>query len=203
VHALTILKLVQVAVALSTLGVAGLFFHDLLVGGAGKPKLIAEAVGFVVLWLFTMALSISPPPPPPVKMATQRVETEGVTYDFPAEDIEAYTSRSEGTLFVILAPQGEHFHLIIDELTNNVRNKQGADVPTISRLNSNRFEHFNVYATPEGKVICGGRMPYFNCGLQVLDGGVKWSILFDKAYLSNASEIRAKATALINSYRAK
>jgi hypothetical protein len=135
------------------------------------------------------------------KPADKRVEVNGVPYGFPGKDIEAFVGPSEGTLFVRLAPAGVHFHLIIDELTSDIANKQGPDVPTISRLNSNRFENFRVFSTPHGKVVCGGRTPYFNCGLQVIDQGVKWSILFDDSDLPAAEQIRAKATALITSYR--
>jgi hypothetical protein len=62
--ALTIWHVLQFAVAMGTLGVAGLFFYDIVIASAGKAKLVAEAVAFVLLGLTTVALGIGPPAPP-------------------------------------------------------------------------------------------------------------------------------------------
>jgi hypothetical protein len=132
----------------------------------------------------------------------QIVSLHGVSYRFPQRDIESFVSETQGTLFARLRGRGSDFDLILDELSHYAPNKQGGKIPTISRLNDNRFAAFQVMNDPDGPVICGDAMPHFNCGFRIDDGPVRWSVLFDRGRLGQVKRIRAQAEAAIRSYRA-
>ena len=135
-----------------------------------------------------------------VEMKTKRVTFHGVTYDFPRDHIDAAVIPPEGRLYVRLAPPDGNYHLVLDEWSDRP-SYQGPDVPRISRLNDVRFQKFEITHTPSGPVVCTDRQPHFNCGVQIEDGPVKWSALFDKKFLKHASNIREDATATIRRYR--
>ena len=131
----------------------------------------------------------------------QMVSLHGVGYEFPARDVDSFVRETPGTLYVRLRPPGRDFELILDELSHYSLNRQGASVPTISRLNDHSFSNFDVHRSPSGAVICGDNFPHFNCGLRVTDGQVRWSVLFDRDRIGRADQIRLEATAVIRSYR--
>lgn len=136
------------------------------------------------------------------EMEPEKITVRGVTYEFPKEDIlTAAVPPASGRLFVRLSPPGKQFDLILDELSHYSPNQQGADIPTISRLNDVRFETFKVTHFAWGPVICGRAQPKFNCGLRIEDGAVRWSVLFDKERLQESEQIRAQAWSIIQSYR--
>jgi hypothetical protein len=129
------------------------------------------------------------------------VEVRGDTYEIPKDQIIGIVTPPDGSLHVRVAPEGEQFHLIIDEIDHYRPNRQGADVPTIARLNHNRFEQFTAIDTPSGKVVCGGSRPHFNCGLRVTDGNTPWSVLFDRDDLEHSEDFRTRAQQIIAGYR--
>lgn len=134
-------------------------------------------------------------------MDTKSVSFHGVTYKFPKEHITAATYRPENHLYVRLAPPHVNFHLVLDEWSDRP-SPHGPEFPRISRLSDNRFKNLAIIPSAIGPVVCDqGPQPHFSCGIQIEDGPVKWSILFDRESLGQASEIRRKATSLIQSYR--
>jgi hypothetical protein len=136
------------------------------------------------------------------KMPKTEVVVRGVSYAIPKDQIRAAALSPPKMAFVHLKPPGEEFHLILDAFSPYFQNKLGPDVPTISRLNSNMFGHFEKISTNSGLVICSkGPELHFNCGLQIEDRGVKWGVLFDRQNLKDAELIRRKAELLITSYR--
>jgi hypothetical protein len=132
---------------------------------------------------------------------SQPVALHGVRYEFPASDIHAAVYPPSSRLFVRLAPPDAAFHLILDEW-NDLPGYQGPGVPRISRLNDVRNQPFAVSEFPSGPVVCTDRQPHFNCGLQIIDGSVRWSVLFDRKDLQRAEELRRQATTIIEGYRA-
>jgi hypothetical protein len=136
----------------------------------------------------------------------QPISLRGVSYEFPQRDIDAMSlpHGPKETLFVRLHPPLADYHLILDELSHYAANNQGSGVPTISRLNDNRFGKFAVTNGPRGLIICStGPQPYFNCGFRVDDGPVRWSVLFDRKRLWQAERIHAQGRAAIRSYHAR
>jgi hypothetical protein len=126
----------------------------------------------------------------------------GVTYDFPKEHVSTSVIPPEGRLFVRLSPPNANFHLILDQWGDQPSD-QGPDFPRISRLND-AFGKYSLISSTAGPIVCSlGPEPHFNCGIQVEDGPVKWGVLFDKKYVSEAPQIRAQATSLIKSYRSR
>lgn len=137
------------------------------------------------------------------EVGNRNVTVRGTTYHLPDNQIVAATNSSSQIVFVRLAPPGANFHLVIDSFHPYLKNKLGPEVPTISTLNDNMFGRFAKIQSENGAlVICSdGPEPYFNCGIEVLDGDVRWSVLFDRQQLPLADEIRKRATSLIQRYR--
>jgi len=129
-----------------------------------------------------------------------QVSLHGVRYELPRSQVIAAIFPPENRLFVRLAPENAAFQLILDEWSD-LPSHQGPSVPRISRLNDVRFQRYSVSHFPSGPVVCTERQPHFNCGLQVLDGPVKWSVLFDRKYLAQAEELRRQAVEIITGYR--
>jgi hypothetical protein len=128
------------------------------------------------------------------------VSLNGVQYALPPSQVTAAVFPPNGRLFVRLSPPDTAFHLILDEWSD-LPSHQGPNVPRISRLNDVRFQRFSVTQFPSGPVVCTERQPHYNCGFQVLDGPVKWSVLFDRKELPQAEELRRQAVAIIKGYR--
>ena len=134
------------------------------------------------------------------KRVPAEVGLHGVRYHLPPSQVTAAIYPPENRLFVRLAPPNATFHLILDEWSD-LPSHQGPDVPRITRLNDVRSQRYSVSHFPSGPVVCTERQPHYNCGLQILDGPVKWAVLFDRKYLPRAEELRRQATAIIKSYR--
>ena len=127
------------------------------------------------------------------------VSLHGVIYEIPRREVHA--ASLDAPMFLRVRPSGGAYDLIVDELSHYAPNRQGPDIPTISRLNDNKFRDFEVHRLKSGIVICGSNQPYFNCGLRIVDGPVIWSVLFDRDQLPRADQIRSDATATIGAYR--
>jgi hypothetical protein len=125
----------------------------------------------------------------------------GIAYQFPKKEVTAAVTPPDGRLFVRLEPQGANFHLILDEWAD-LPSRHGPEVPRISRLSDNRFGKFRLVQAEGGPVVCDlGPQPHFNCGILVLDGPVKWGVLFDKDQVKEVAQIRLQAKAAIQTYR--
>ena len=143
------------------------------------------------------ACSPSQPDPQPLSV-------RGVTYQVPKRDIAAMglPPKDGSHLYVRVAPPGADYRLVLDEMSHYLPNNLGPNVPTVSRLNDNRFGKFTVAQATFGPVICStGPQPHFNCGFRLQDGPVRWGVLFDKDRLGQAERIRTDAQAAVRSYR--
>jgi hypothetical protein len=148
--------------------------------------------------VFTLAGCSSGQPDP------QPLSLRGVEYRIPRHDISGLVMppKDGSALFVRLEPPKADYHLVLDEFSHYLPNKLGPDIPTISRLNDNRFGTFTVTQTKVGPVICQiHHYPHFNCGFRLDDGPVRWSVLFDKERLLQVERIRSEAEAAVHSYR--
>mgnify|MGYP003575338003 CR=1 FL=1 len=134
-------------------------------------------------------------------MTPRIIEVRGSTYKIPNDEIVGFVAPPERKLYLRVAPKGERFHLVIDELDHYLANRQGPDVPTISRLNSNRFWDFSVMDRPFGKVVCGGPYTHYNCGFRIVDQNTNWSVLFDRKDVNNLYQIELRARQSIERYR--
>jgi hypothetical protein len=94
------------------------------------------------------------------------------------------------------------FHLILDGSHPYKSNKQGPEVPTVSTISDNRYATVDVLGPAGSTVVCKRlEAPHFTCGLEVVDDGVRWGVLFDRTDLPQAARMKAQATAAIASYR--
>jgi hypothetical protein len=138
------------------------------------------------------------------KAARRKATVRGVTYQIPSSEIVASTQPPSQVLFIRIEPLGKHFHLILDSFHPYLHYKLPPGTPAISRLSDNLFGHFSTFKSRSGGVVVRSDGPelYFNCGIEVEDGPVKWGVLFDRRYVPEADEIRAQSKALIQSYKA-
>jgi hypothetical protein len=133
----------------------------------------------------------------------QKFSVRGVVYEIPRHDVHAMTSPKSSIFYVRVAPPGAHYHLVLDEFHHYLPNKLGVNVPTISRINDNRFGSFTVEHSKIGPVVCyTDPIPHFSCGFRLDDGSVRWSVLFDRDRLAQTDQIAADANAVVQAYKA-
>jgi hypothetical protein len=136
------------------------------------------------------------------KMEGAEVKVRGVSYTIPKDQIVAGSWDTPRGVFVRSAPPGTEFHLVLDAFSPYLPSAHGPNIPRISRLSDNRFRKFYVVESASGPVVCeDGPQPHYNCGIEILDGPVRWGVLFDKSKVPQADQIRAAAKSIISSYR--
>jgi hypothetical protein len=136
------------------------------------------------------------------KVSNTEVTVRGVKYSIPKNHIRAAALTPANMTFVYIGPPGEKFHLVLDAFKPYLPNKSGFGVPTISRVNDNRFGEYEVVQIKSGVVVCTKvKKPHLDCGLEVDDHGVKWGVLFDKEDIGNSDSIRDRAKAFVLAYR--
>ena len=153
-------------------------------------------VAVAVIVLFAGGCSAGDGTPP----ETRAFEIAGAEYLFPQDHIRNFGPPHEGWFYVRLAPPGEAFHLILSDKTYR-ESYYGRDVPTVAHISDGIGAKLDVIDTAAGKVLCREDDLHFNCGMRITDGRQLWSILFDRAQVTNAPEIRMKAETLVASYR--
>lgn len=127
-------------------------------------------------------------------------EIAGTEYLFPQDHIRNFGPPDEGWFYVRLTPPGEAFHLVLSNKTYR-EGYYGRDVPTVAHISDGVGAKLDVIDTSAGKVLCRRDDLHFNCGMRITDGRQLWSILFDRAQVANAPEIRMKAETLVAGYR--
>jgi hypothetical protein len=133
-------------------------------------------------------------------MTSRRVEIDGVTYQIPTEQVEARVQPPDGEPYArIRAPQG-HFKLVARAQDRIRRNWQGEGTQLVAGINDVPSQRFESYEFPEGKTVCRGDIPLWNCGLRVQDGSIGWSVIFGRDQVPNSRAIRTAALQLISSY---
>lgn len=134
-------------------------------------------------------------------MKTKTVKIHGLKYEIPNSHVNSISGPGEGRLYARMSPPNANFHLVVSETDGYSRNWQGGDAPLVIHINDVPAPGFEMFDFPEGKVVCRGDIPHFNCGLRVQDGTVGWAVLFDKVNIQNSKSIRALATETIRKYR--
>ena len=122
----------------------------------------------------------------------------GITYHFPSSH-DAFV----GTTVVSVSPPNEPIRLHYS-VVHYEPNTQGPDVPTITGINVNGLEA-DVFRVRGLIVICNPRLkkPAFHntCGIQILDGDVRWAAYFDSDRVALAPEFKARAELVLARYR--
>ena len=136
------------------------------------------------------------------KMQGTEVVVRGVSYSIPRDQIIAASLKSQRGVYVRTAPPNTKFHLILDAFSPYLPSDHGPNIPRISRLSDNMFRKFYTVDSGGVTVVCqDGPQPHYNCGVEILDGPVRWGVLFDKSQVPQAAQIRSAATTVISSYR--
>jgi hypothetical protein len=132
----------------------------------------------------------------------KRLTVSGVTYTFPAEQVQSFLEPGEGPPFVRVRARGRLFDLIYSERAKTRQNFQGEGAPLVTTVNDHSsrsdFERFDS----DGVItVCRGDHPYYGCGIRIEDNGVPWSIVFNRDQVPDAASIRAAALETLQKYR--
>lgn len=126
------------------------------------------------------------------------VMVEGLPYSFPKNHVNSIVKPDEGHLYVRLHPPGHKFAIMHHPRSD--RRQLEEDTLIIATVNTSRFsKHWSV-ATNVGEVICTD-IPHYNCGFELFDRDLRWSVVFDRDQLPEVSKMKRAATALLASYR--
>lgn len=126
------------------------------------------------------------------------VTAEGLPYSFPRNHVNSIVKPEDGHLYVRLHPPGHNFALMHHPRSDRRQREESKLI--ITTINTSRFSKHWSIATEVGEVICVDR-PHFNCGFELYDHELRWSVVFDRAQLPEVSNLKREASSLLASYR--
>ena len=130
--------------------------------------------------------------------SAKRVTVEGLPYSFPKSHLNSIVKPDEGHLYVRLHPPGHKFALMHHPRSDRRQREERTLI--IATVNTSRFSKHWSAATNVGEVICTD-IPHFNCGVQLYDREMRWSVVFDRDQLPEVSNMKRAAIVLLASYR--
>src|SRR3990170_4840671 len=142
----------------------------------------------------------------------RRVELEGNSYFFPAQDISGIVDPEDSgsnQYYVRLIPGGGYYWLVYAPWKESRPNRQSPDVPTIANINSYPRE-VAVTDTAVGKLVCAKEpindesavlREIFSCGFRIYDNGVAWSVIIPGDLAASAPAIKRRAELILADYR--
>ena len=126
------------------------------------------------------------------------VTVEGLPYSFPRNHVNSIVKPEDGHLYVRLHPPGHNFALMHHPRSDRRQREESKLI--IATINTSRFSKNWSIATEVGEVICVDR-PHFNCGFELYDHELSWSVVFDRAQLPEVSNLKREASSLLANYR--
>lgn len=129
-------------------------------------------------------------------MQTNTITIQGVTYGFPDSHVEAIL-QDQGHIFIRLHPADSNYKLLLNTRSDRKQRETGDLI--ISGV-SDQFGQFEHIPTVVGTVVCK-EAPHWSCGFEVVDKGVRWSVVFDRDHLRNVKELKDAALSALSSYR--
>ena len=136
-------------------------------------------------------------------MEDKRLTVGDVTYTFPRDHVGAVSSE-DGRNYARLHAPGTEFYLEHSD-RSEWPNEQGPDVPTIPHINAAPGPHnanIEVIRTAAGVVVCDrSPRPEYDCGMQIIDAGVPWSVHFNRRHLSRIEALKSDVEKLLAIYR--
>jgi hypothetical protein len=134
---------------------------------------------------------------------TKTLMISGVTYTFPRDQVDAISSE-DGRPYARVHAPGSEFYLEHSD-RSSWPNEQGLDVPTIPLINAAPGPHnanIEVLRTSAGVVVCDrSPRPEYDCGMEVVDAGVTWSVHFNKRHLPRIDALKSSVEKALASYR--
>jgi hypothetical protein len=127
---------------------------------------------------------------------TKTVEIRGQQYTFPSSERRAVVA-DQGQLLVRVKPRGAPFQLIFN--TRSDRQQQETGNLVISGV-SDQFSDFEQVQSPVGTILCKD-VPYWGCGFALMDGKARWSVVFNRDQIPNATVMQKEALRLLRGYR--
>lgn len=122
-----------------------------------------------------------------------QVRIGGASYEFPEQHVRSVVT--EPHQFVRVSDPATGYELVHD--SRIARQKHPGGLPVVfSVTDGARGTARNVRFIPSdaGQVVCRAAPdPYGGCGLRIDHGGIAWSLLFPKAMLPEARELREQA----------
>lgn len=103
----------------------------------------------------------------------KRLSVSGVSYIFPATQVQSFTEAGEGPAFARIRARGRLFDLIYSERAKLRRNWQGKHAPLITSVNDHSSRSgFERFDSDDVVTVCRGDQPYYGCGIRIEDAGV-------------------------------
>lgn len=130
----------------------------------------------------------------------ENVTIDGLPYAFPKNDILNIVFPTQGKTFIRLEPPGESFLLVKDEGADRKQEATGKTI--ISKINSSRFRKVEEFYRDGIQVFCK-ESPFFSCGTQIEDQGIKWSVIFNRSDVKNVANIKDRAQRVLMRYRGR
>lgn len=103
--------------------------------------------------------------------------------------------------YIRIAPT-ELYRLVFSSRKNYRKNSGGDDVPTIADINDSVGDEFQVIREQGYLVVCRRELGLrFDCGIQIIDRDLKWSVQFDRNDLGQVQSISQDAISFLEKHR--
>jgi len=132
------------------------------------------------------------------KVTHNVVTVDGLPYSFPKDHINSLVKPDDGHLYVRLHPHGHDFALLHHPRSD--RRQKEVNRLIIPTVNESRFVKYRSISTDAGEIICTD-IPHYNCGFELYDRDIRWSVVFDQARISNVAKMKEEASELLTNYR--
>ena len=125
---------------------------------------------------------------------------EGVKYSFPPDEVINIIDRSQGHLYVRTSPKKANYDLIYSEIDKGQTDKKTGKqvVSFVSNSPDSSLEVINIDGM---QVLCSEFRTSFNCGFNISDNGITWSVIFNKSEISHIKRISSQSIKVIRGYR--
>jgi len=124
------------------------------------------------------------------------LKLNGSTYHIPKAQLDALV-RDQGQILVRINSPDREFKLAHNSRTDREQRETGK--LTISGVND-QFGPYETLSSTVGAVICIDGVDW-NCGFELDDGGVRWSVVFARSRLPQVDSLKQRAAHELEAYR--
>lgn len=159
---------------------------------------MGRSLGVALALLIGCDSESAPPSRQPVEYAIGQT-----SYVIPREHIERMTApdNPEGAIpFIVLRPDGERYILVWDALSSRRVKEAPPGSFVVGRINDVGGRRVLIRTVGKQTIACIPHQPHRNCGTNLRDGEVTWSLIFDERRETELPELVAQATRSLARY---